>query len=293
MELFIQQVMSGLAAGAIYASLALALVLIFRSTDIVNFAQGELAMFSTFIAWQLLQMGASYWVAVLLTLVASFVGGVLLERLVIRPVEGQAELTIVIVTIGLFILVNALAGFIWSFMIREFPSPFPFVNVDLAGAPVSVRSLGTLGVVAVVVALLALLFNKTSLGLTMRAAAEHPEGSRLVGIRVGWMLAFGWGLAAAIGAISGVLVAPIVFLDPNMMLGVLVFAFAAATLGGFDSPLGAVIGGLLVGVSENLAGTYVGFIGTDLRVTVPLVIIVAVLLVRPQGLFGHATAERV
>jgi branched-chain amino acid transport system permease protein len=292
MELFIQQVISGLASGAIYASLAVALVLIYRSTDIVNFAQGEMAMFSTYVAWQMLQSGAPYWLAVGATLSAAFVGGLVIERVVIRPVEGRQELTIVIVTIGLFILINALAGFIWSFQVRGFPSPFPARNVALGAVRVGVPALGILAVVALVVVALFLLFTRTRLGLVLRAVAENPESSRLVGIRVGWMLALGWGLAAAVGAVSGILVAPVLFLSPNMMLSVLIFAFAAATLGGFDSPLGAVVGGLIVGVSENLAGTYIDAIGADLKIVVPILVIVGVLLVRPHGLFGHARVER-
>jgi branched-chain amino acid transport system permease protein len=289
----IQQVVSGLATGAIYASLAVALVLIYRSTSIVNFAQGEMAMFSTYIAWQLLAGGASYWVAIGTTLIVAFVGGVVIERVVIRPVEGRQELTIVIVTVGLLILINALAAFRWSSQVRGFPSPFPARNIALGPVHASISALGILAVVALVVGLLFLLFAKTRLGLVLRAVAENPESSRLVGIRVGWMLALGWGLAAAVGALSGILVAPILFLSPNMMLSVLIFAFAAATLGGFDSPGGAVIGGLVVGVSENLAGTYVGAIGSDLKIVVPIVIIVGVLLVRPHGLFGRAHLERV
>jgi branched-chain amino acid transport system permease protein len=292
-DLLIQQVVSGLATGAIYASLAVALVLIYRSTSIVNFAQGEMAMFSTYIAWQLLSSGASYWVAIGTTLLVAFVGGVIIERVVIRPVEGRQELTIVIVTIGMFILINALAAFRWSSQVRGFPSPFPARNIALGPVHASMSALGILAVVALVVGLLFLLFAKTRLGLVLRAVAENPESSRLVGIRVGWMLALGWGLAAAVGALSGILVAPILFLSPNMMLSVLIFAFAAATLGGFDSPAGAVVGGLVVGVSENLAGTYVSAIGSDLKIVVPIVIIVAVLLIRPNGLFGRTQLERV
>jgi branched-chain amino acid transport system permease protein len=291
-ELFLQQVIAGLASGAIYASLAVALVLIYRSTDIVNFAQGEMAMFSTYIVWQLLQNGAPYWLAVGVTLVASFIAGIAIERVIIRPVEGRPELIVVIVTIGLFILINALAGYIWSFQVRGVPSPWVARNIALGGVRVGVSTLGILAVVALVVGLLFVLFAKTRLGLVLRAAAENPEASRLVGIRVGWMLALGWGLAAAVGALSGILVAPILFLDPNMMLSVLIFAFAAATLGGFDSPGGAVLGGLIVGVTENLAATYVDVIGTDLKIIVPMLLIVAVLLLRPQGLFGHARVER-
>lgn len=289
---FLQQVVEGLGAGAIYASLALALVLIYRFTGIVNFAQGELAMFSTYVAWQCVAAGLPFWVALALTLVVSFAGGMIVERVIIRPVEGAPELTLVIVTVGLFIFVNATAGWIWTFLIKDFPNPFPKGALELGGVGVSYSTLGVLGVVALVMGLLYLLFQHTKIGLGMRAVAANPDSARLVGIRVGWTLALGWGLAATVGAVSGVLVAPLLFLEPNMMGGVLIYAFAAATLGGFDSPVGAVVGGLIVGVAETLAGAYVGFVGSDLKVGVPLVIILGVLLLRPRGLFGGAVVER-
>ncbi|MEV4803931.1 branched-chain amino acid ABC transporter permease [Nonomuraea sp. NPDC049421] len=289
---FLQQVVEGLGAGAIYASLALALVLIYQFTGIVNFAQGELAMFSTYIAWQCVAAGLPFWLALVLTLAVSFAGGMLIERVIIRPVEGAPELTLVIVTVGLFIFVNAAAGWIWTFLIKDFPNPFPGGALEAAGVSVNFSTLGVLGVVALTMGLLYLLFQHTKIGLGMRAVASNPASAKLVGIRVGWTLALGWGLAATVGAISGVLVAPLLFLEPNMMGGVLIYAFAAATLGGFDSPVGAVVGGLIVGVAETLAGAYVGVIGSDLKVGVPLVIILGVLLLRPQGLFGRAVVER-
>jgi branched-chain amino acid transport system permease protein len=288
---FLQQIVEGLGAGAIYASLALALVLIYQFTGIVNFAQGELAMFSTYVAWQFMSAGLPFWAALPLTLAVSFTGGMLIERIVIRPVEGAPELTVVIVTVGLFIFVNAAAGWIWSFVIKDFPNPFPGGAIEAGGLSVGYSTLGILAVVAVVMGLLYLLFQHTKIGLGMRAVATNPESARLVGIRVGWVLALGWGLAATVGAVSGVLVAPLLFLEPNMMGGVLIYAFAAATLGGFGSPAGAVVGGLIVGVAETLAGAYVGFIGSDLKVGVPLAIILCILLVRPQGLFGRAAVE--
>ena len=288
---FLQQLVEGLGAGAIYASLALALVLIYRFTGIVNFAQGELAMFSAYLAWQF-SRGMPFWPALVLTLAVSFAGGMLIERVVIRPVEGAPELTVVIVTVGLFIFVNAAAGWIWSFLIKDFPNPFPEGALEAGGLSVGYATLGVLVVVGVVMGLLYLLFQHTKIGLGMRAVASNPDSARLVGIRVGWTLALGWGLAATVGAVSGVLVAPLLFLEPNMMGGVLIYAFAAATLGGFDSPVGAVVGGLIVGVAETLAGAYVDVIGSDLKVGVPLVIILGVLLLRPQGLFGRAAVER-
>jgi branched-chain amino acid transport system permease protein len=289
---FLQQIVEGLGAGAIYASLALALVLIYQFTGIVNFAQGEMAMFAAYIAWQFMAAGLSFWLALVLTLAVSFVGGMLIERVVIRPVEGAPELTLVIVTVGLFIFVNAAAGWIWSFLIKDFPNPFPSGAFEAGGLSVGYSTLGILAVVGVVMGLLYLLFQHTKIGLGMRAVATNPESARLVGIRVGWTLALGWGLAATVGAVSGTLVAPLLFLEPNMMGGVLIYAFAAATLGGFDSPVGAVVGGLIVGVAETLAGAYVGFIGSDLKVGVPLIIILGVLLFRPAGLFGRAVVER-
>ncbi|MEV0250759.1 branched-chain amino acid ABC transporter permease [Nocardia sp. NPDC050712] len=290
---FVQQLIEGLSAGAIYAGLALALVLIYRFTGIVNFAQGELAMFSAFLAWQCVESGMPFWLALPITLAVSFAGGMLIERVLIRPVEGGAELTLVIVTVGLFFFINAAAGWIWSFQVKSFPNPFPDGSLRAGGVSAGYGSIGVIAVVAVVMALLYLMFRYTRIGLAMRAVACNPASARLVGIRVGVVLALGWGLAALVGAVSGVLSAPLLFLEPNMMGGVLIYAFAAATLGGFDSPGGAVAGGLIVGVAETLTGAYVDFIGTELKIGVPLAIILGVLLLRPQGLFGSAAVERV
>src|SRR5690606_31120723 len=290
---FAQQIIEGLSAGALYAGMALALVLIYRFTGIVNFAQGELAMFSAFLAWQLVQSGTPFWLALPVTLAISFAGGMLIERVVIRPVEGAPELTLVIVTVGLFFFVNAAAGWIWSYQLKSFPNPFPEGALRAGGVTAGYGNLGILAVVAVVMALLYVLFRYTRTGLAMRAVAANPQSARLVGIGVGTVLALGWGLAAAVGAVSGVLSAPLLFLEPNMMGGVLIYAFAAATLGGFDSPGGAVAGGLIVGVAETLAGAYLDVIGTELKIGVPLVIILGVLLLRPQGLFGTPAVERV
>ncbi|WP_280415949.1 branched-chain amino acid ABC transporter permease [Nocardia carnea] len=290
---FAQQIIEGLSAGALYAGMALALVLIYRFTGIVNFAQGELAMFSAFLAWQLVQSGTPFWLALPVTLAISFAGGMLIERVVIRPVEGAPELTLVIVTVGLFFFVNAAAGWIWSYQLKSFPNPFPEGALRAGGVTAGYGNLGILAVVAVVMALLYVLFRYTRTGLAMRAVAANPQSARLVGIGVGTVLALGWGLAAAVGAVSGVLSAPLLFLEPNMMGGVLIYAFAAATLGGFDSPGGAVAGGLIVGVAETLAGAYLDVIGTELKIGVPLVIILGVLLLRPHGLFGTPAVERV
>lgn len=291
MDLLIRQLAAGLGNGAIYASLALALVFIFRSTGVINFAQGEMAMFSAFLGWQLVQWGVPLVLALPLVVVASLVGGIAVERTVIRPMHDKPELSIVAVTIGLLIFFNALAGLIWSFFTKRYPSPFP--EEALAMGPVPSHIVGSLIVMAVVVGVFALVLQKTKLGLAMRAAAAAPMSSRLVGVRVSWILAIGWGIAAALGAISGILIAPMVLLEPNMMSGVIVYAFASAILGGMDSLVGAVVGGILVGISETLASTYVGFIGSELKILVPLAVIFVVLLFRPQGLFGRPKVARV
>jgi branched-chain amino acid transport system permease protein len=290
MEALLHQVLAGLATGGIYASLALALVMIYQATHLVNFAQGEMAMFSTYIAWSLINAGMGYWPAFFLTVALSFLLGVLIERIIIRPVEDAPVLAAVVVFIGLLVAFYSIAGWIYSYTIKSFPSPFP--AEPLFGIRyMSPHQAGAIGVTLVVLALLYLFFRFTPLGLAMRAAAQNPVSSRLVGIRVGWMLALGWGLAAAIGAIAGMMVAPIVYLDPGMMGGVLLYAFAAALLGGIDSPGGAVIGGFVVGVAENVLGAFV--IGNELKLAVALVLIVGVLLVRPSGFFGKVHVVRV
>jgi branched-chain amino acid transport system permease protein len=290
LDAFIHQVLAGLATGGIYASLALALVMIYQATHLVNFAQGELAMFSTYIAWSLIDAGVPYWGAFFLTVGIAFVLGVLIERIIVRPVEQAPVLAVVVVFIALLVILNSIAGWIFTYTIKTFPSPFPS-EPPFGGHLVSSHEFGAVGVTLVVLALIYGFFRYTPLGLAMRAAAQNPESSRLVGIRVGWMLALGWGLAAAIGAVAGMMVAPIVFLDPNMMTGILLYAFAAALVGGIDNPGGAVLGGFLVGVLENVLGAFV--IGNELKLSVALVLILGVLVIRPSGLFGKIHVTRV
>jgi len=292
MEEFLQQVLSGIAAGGIYASLALALVLIYNAMGLVNFAQGEMAMFATFLAFTLIGRGMDYWIALPLTIAIAFVGGIVIQRVVIRPVERAPVLTLVIVTLGLATLINGLAGFFFGYLPRSFPSPFSVQTVDIFGAAASWQDLGVIAVSGVVLVLVFLMLQRTTVGLAMRAAAHNPEASRLLGIRVSWMLALGWGLASAVGAVSGIMVAPILYLEPNMMQTVIIYAFAAAVLGGIESPLGAVIGGLIVGVTVNLAGTYLPGVGGDLQLAVAFAIIIAVLVIRPNGLLGRRAMRR-
>jgi len=285
----LQQIASGIAMGGIYACLGLALVMIYQSTHHINFAQGEMAMFSTFIAFLLLKAGLPYWLAALLTLAFGFVAGFLIERLLLRPLGNAPELSVIVVFIGLLIGINSLAGWIFGHKLEPFPSPFP--DKVFGSTLMSGHEFGTIAVVVVVMAVLYGFLRFTRLGLAMRASAENPVSSRLAGIPVSLMLSLGWGLSALIGAIGGLMVAPVVFLEPNMMAGVLIYAFAGALLGGIDNPWGAVAGGLIVGVVENLAGTYV--VGTELKLSLALVLIVGVLLVRPSGIFGRKLVVRV
>ena len=290
---FIEQVVAGIAAGGIYASLALALVLIYRAMGLINFAQGEFAMFTTFICWSFLQgPQVPYWLAVLLAVVLGAVGAFAIERLIVRPFERGAPLAIVIVTLALFNITNSMAGFIWGYTPRSFPSPFPAKPVEIGGILISIQDMAVIAVSLVTLGLLYLLFNRTKLGLAMRAAALYPEVSALLGVRTGLMLGLGWGLAAAVGAVSGILVAPRILLEPNMMQSVIIYAFAAAVLGGIDSPIGAVVGGLLLGVSLALIGAYLPALA-DLRLALSLLLIVVLLVVRPSGLFGQQHARRV
>jgi branched-chain amino acid transport system permease protein len=290
MQAFLHQVLSGVANGGIYASVALALVMIYQATHHVNFAQGEMATFSTFMAWKMIESGFPYWVAFALTLLFAFVVGLTIERVIVRPFYKAPVLSVVAVFIGLLLVINSLSGWLFNYTIKPFPSPFP--SDAWYGSPyLSSHEVGMIFVTLVVLSLVFAFFRFTPLGLAMRAAAENPVSSRLVGVRVGWMLALGWGLAGLIGAVAGMMTAPIVYLDPYMMFSVLLYGFAGALLGGIDNAWGAVLGGFIVGVLQNLAGAYV--VGTELMVTVALVIIVGILVIKPSGLFGRTIVTRV
>jgi branched-chain amino acid transport system permease protein len=290
METFLHQVLSGLATGGIYASIALALVMIYQATHLVNFAQGEMAMFSTYIAWSLIESGLPYWVAFGATVVTAFAMGIVIERLIVRPIADKSELAVVVVFIGLLVIFNSIAGFIWTYSLKTFPTPFSPALIP-GNKYLTSHEIGAMLITLLELGALYVFFRFTSLGLAMRAAAYNPVSSRLVGVRVGRMLALGWGLAAVIGAIAGMMVAHVVYLDPNMMTGILLYGFAGALLGGIDNPGGAVVGGFIVGVAENVLGAYV--IGTDLKLSVALVLIVGVLTLKPAGLFGKTIVKRV
>jgi branched-chain amino acid transport system permease protein len=296
--IFAQQTVSGLATGAIYGSLALALVLIYRATEVINFAQGELAMATTYIAYQLTLWGLSYWLAFFLTLVIAFVLGVAIQVTVIRPVQHKSVIAVVIVTVGLFILIDGLVTWKWGADLKFMPAPFGNNVYHAGGVAFSRQDIGTLLVSILSVIVLWLLFQFTKLGLAMRAAALRPAAASLVGVRVDAMLAAGWGLAAVLGAVAGLMTEPTQFLQPTMMQAVLLYAFAAAVLGGLESPAGAVIGGLVLGVFLNLFGQYGKIAGvylgtSELRLPIAFVILLVVLLFKPTGLFGRRQVRRV
>lgn len=293
MIFFLEQLLIGLSSGGIYAIMALALVMIFKSTGHVNLAQGEMAMFSTFVAWTVVTAGFSVWVAIAFTFIVSFAGGVAIERFVIRPFSSAPDLVIIAVFVGLFLAIHSLAGAIWGYTVKPFDSPFSSASIQLMeGLNIRAHTLGTLVTTTLILAGLWSFFRFTRIGLALRAAAENPQSSGLVGINVPAMLALGWGLAAAIGAIAGILIAPITFLDPSMGLGPLLFAFAGALLGGISSPFGAAVGGILVGLLEAMVAAYVPY-GIEFRELIALVLILAILLVKPAGLFGTQIVARV
>jgi branched-chain amino acid transport system permease protein len=293
---FWQQIIAGLANGGIYATLALALVLIHRATGVVNFAQGEMGMFSTFIAWSLIENhGVRYWLGFAIVLAISFAGGAGVYGVVIRPLQRGGELTIVIGTIALLVILNGLAGWIWTPEVKAFKSPFPNSHITIGDVVISWQDVGTILVSLACVAVVFLFFRLTRTGLMMRAAALRPATSRLMGIRVTLMLAIGWGLAAALSAVAGMMAAPVLALEPNFMLPVLVYAFAAAVLGGIDSPVGAVAGAYMLGVGITMLSTYVNYITVDSQLQLPaaLALLLVILLFRPSGLFGRTVVRRV
>jgi branched-chain amino acid transport system permease protein len=296
---FAQTVVSGLASGGIYAALALALVIIHRSTGVINFAQGEMATLSAYIAWTLTwNHGWGYWPAAGAALVLSFLGGIAIHTGIIRPVERGSVLRVVVVTIGLLVAINGFILWQWRGEPQILETPFGNGTVSIGDVVVTKHEVGTIVTVLACVLLLWLLFRFTKLGLAMRAAAVNPDEARLVGVRVAWMLGLGWGLAAALGAVAGLLTASALLLEPNMMVPVLIYAFAAAVLGGIDSPVGAVVGGLLLGFILSMLsylsqfGAF-GWYSVELELPAALLIILVVLLVRPSGLFGKPEVKRV
>jgi branched-chain amino acid transport system permease protein len=289
---FVNTVLGGLTLGTVYAAFALALVLIWRSTRIVNFAQAPMAMVTTFIALQIIEGGHSYWLAFAAALVAGLVLGAVVERVLIRPVEGKAEINAVILTLGLFIVLHALAAVVFGNRYRSFPAAFGIRGIEVGDMTIALTGFDIFTILAVlaVMGLLVLLFRFTDLGLRMRAAAFNQEVARLLGVRVGRMLTLGWALASLVGSLAGLLIAGGSLVHPGYMDAVVVYGFVAAVLGGLDSPAGAVVGGLLLGLCLSLVS---GYIGSQLVALAALAILMAVLLLRPQGLFSQARERRV
>lgn len=295
MALFLAQLFNGISNGVVYASVALALVLIFRTTGILNFAQGEMALFATYITWKLATGPHKLPIvaAIAISMVFSFIAGALIERLLIRPVEQSSPLTIVIVTLGMFLAINSLAQLIFDSKEKQLPSAFPHRSWAVGGTSLTATTVGLVLVLAAECIVLFLLLQKTKVGLALRAVANNPDSSRLVGINTGRMLMFGWALAAALGALAGAMVVPTQpALVPSSLQSVLVLSFAAAALGGFDSPLGAVVAGLIVGIADAMTHQYIGPL-KQIELVVPFAIILLVLLLRPNGLFGRTVVERV
>ena len=290
LDTFLHQLFSGAANGAVYAILALGLVIVYRATHHINFVQGELAVFSTYVVWSLLQAGLPYWLALSISLIVSFIVAVLIEKIVLQNFAHAPVFTVVSVLIGLLIIQNSINGAVWGYVTKQMPSPFPDPFL-FQSKFLSAHQLGSVIVTLGVIGVIYLFFKFTKIGLAMRAVADNRASSGLSGISVNTVLAISWGLAAVVGAVAGVLTAPIVYLDPTMMMNVLVYAFAAALLGGIDNPWGAAAGGFLVGIGENLAGAYL--VGNDLKLAFALGLIIVVLLCRPAGIFGRFTVSRV
>ena len=290
MQQLLTTALTGLTLGAVYAAFALALCLIWRSTRIVNFAQAPMAMITTYVALVVIDAGYSYWVGFAAALLCGLVLGAVVERVVVRPVEGKAHINAVILTLGLFIVLHSAAAIIFGSRYRSFPAPFGLRGLKVGDTSIALTGFGIFTIVAVVVvmALLVLLFRYTDLGLKMRAAAFNQEVARLLGVRVGRMLTLGWALAALVGSLSGLLIAGGSLVHPGYMDSVVVYGFVAAVLGGLDSPAGSVIGGVLLGLSLSFVS---GYVGSELVALAALVILMGVLLLRPGGLFSH-TAER-
>ena len=290
---FVQLVVDGLSTGSVYGAIALAIVLVNQATGLINFAQGGMAVLSTYVAWWLTTHDVPLILAILVSILFSLALGAVVERWLMRRFERGDPDTAVVVTIGLLTLITGIAGWLWTYNNQQFPSLFSLDTVSFLGVSISIRSIGTTVVIVVAMLLLQGLFVGTKLGLALRAVAINPQSAAFSGLPVGRLLMVGWGLAAALGAVAGALVAPQLTLTPGMLDSTLVYALAAVILGGLTSPIGVVVAAWIIGILENLAAVYVPFIGFDLKVAVPFILIFVVLIVRPQGLFGRKVVVRV
>jgi len=284
---FISLTFEGVANGAIYAALGLSLVIIYQATRVVNFAQPALALIAVYVAYTVTQATGSYWLGFASAMLGGTLLGMLTERLLVRPVQGKSQLNAIILTLGLLLALQGVAGMIWGNLQHSFPPPMSFR--DLAAVPISPEEIFSLAAVAVVAVALFLLYRLTPLGLRMRAAAFRPESARLSGVRVGLMLTTGWGIASAIGALAGMLAVP-PLLSPTVLDAVFVYGIAAAVLGGLDNPFGALAGGMVMGVGLSYVS---GYVGSELTTLAALVILIVVLSLRPAGLFSRSTVRKV
>jgi len=289
---FLEFTLEGLSAGMIYAAIALSLVLIWRGTGVLNYAQGAMAMFTSFIALEIIYVSHNYWLGFLVALVSGLLIGGIVERVVIRQVTGKPPLNAVIVTIGLLILVEGLAGLIYGSNNRSFPPAFSINGLSIGSVALGItrNDIFTGAAVLLAAAVLAVTFRYTSIGLRLRATAFNAPVARLLGVRVGRMLTLGWALAGLLGALAGLLVSPSTFLNPNSMDTIFVLGFTAAVIGGLESPAGAVAGGLILGVVLSYAG---GYLGSEVVNLFGLAALLLVLMFRPTGLFSSAPARRV
>ncbi len=292
MREFIQFTLGGISFGMVYAAIALSLVLIWRGTRILNYAQGAMAMITTYIAYTVIGHTGSYWAGFVVALAAGLLLGAVVERTVIRPVENKPPLNAVVVTIGLLVLLEGLAGLIYGGQYRSFPAAFSITGLHAGSIPlgISLNDVFVAGAVLIVAAALAALFRYTSAGLRLRATAFNSYAARLLGVRVGRMLTLGWALAGLIGALAGVLVTQNTFLYPASMDSIFVLGFTAAVIGGLDSPVGAIVGGLILGIALNYVG---GYLGSDLETLFGLGALILVLMIRPSGIFATSTGRQV
>jgi branched-chain amino acid transport system permease protein len=292
MQEFLEFTLGGIGVGMIYAAIALSLVLIWRGTRVLNYSQGGMAMFTTYIAWLVIRHTGSYWLGFVVALASGLALGAVLERGVVRPTEGKAPMNSVIVTIGLLIFLEGLAGIIYGGQYRSFPSAFSITGLKIGNVAlgISLSDVFTAAAVLGAALALALVFRYTAVGLRLRATAFSPGVARLLGVRIGRVLTLGWALAGLFGALAGVLVTPSTFLYPNSMDSIFVLGFTAAVIGGLDSPVGAIAGGVLLGVVLSYAG---GYLGSDLVLVYGLAVLVLVLMIRPTGLFSTAITRRV
>lgn len=288
----LQQILNGLAIGMVYGSIALALAVVLEATGVLNFAQGEMAVVSAFVCWQLSDWGLGFWLSFLITITFSVIMGMAIERVLVRPIEHATHLQMLIVTLAIFLGLNSLIGMIWGYLPKQTPAPFGDGVHTIGGAVLTSQQIGMAAILCIALAACAAFFRFTDAGLRLRAAAQNPASTRLVGVNVNRQLMFGWGLAAAVGGIAGVMAAPVIGLHPDMMSSTILLAFTALALGGFESKVGAILGGLLVGVVTSLGRTYIPGIGTNLSLAIPFALILVVLLVRPQGLLGRASNVR-